>query len=44
MLPANLLLSLILHVIIVKGLEAWLGNGFREESGGFLGDRSPLVF
>lgn len=37
MLPANLPLSLVLHVIIVKGLEVGVGNGFREESGFFLG-------
>jgi len=33
MLPATVPLSLVLGVIIVKGLDVRVGNGFREESG-----------
>lgn len=45
MLPAMLSLSLVLCVVIVKGLEVRVGNGFKGKSGGvFVGARSTLLF
>lgn len=45
MLPAMLPLSLVLCVVIVKGLEVRVGNGFKGKSGVFLvGARSTLLF